>query len=65
MKTNSKAVRELIRAHILENVTDGNGDTYATLPEAIARLRAEFERVANYPNNLKRFPRNQDRFHED
>ena len=64
MRTNSKAVRALIQAHILENVTDGNGDTFPTLPEAIAHLRAEFDRVANYPANLRRFPNNQDRFHD-
>lgn len=64
MKTNCKAVRELVRAHILESVTDGNGDTYATFPEAIARLRDEFERVANYPHNLRRLPNNQERFQD-
>lgn len=64
MKTNCKAVRDQIRAHILENVTDGNGDTFATLPEAVARLRDEFARVADYPNNLHRFPNSQDRFHD-
>jgi hypothetical protein len=64
MKTNSKAVREAIRAHILENVTDGNGDTFPTLPEALAHLKSEFERVANYPANLRRIPNHQDRFHD-
>lgn len=64
MKTNSKAVREAVRAHILEAVTDGNGDTFATFDEARDRLRAEFDRVANYPANLRRIPNHQDRFHD-
>jgi hypothetical protein len=64
MKTNSKAVRDQIRAHILENVTDGNGDTFPTLPEATSHLRSEFKRVAGYPANLKRFPNHQERFHD-
>ena len=62
LRTNSKAVREQIRAHILENVTDGDGDTFATFAEAQEHLRSEFDRVANHPNNLRRFPNNQDRF---
>ena len=64
MKTNSKAVKEAIRQHITNCVTDGNGDTFPTFKEAAARLRAEFHRVADYAHNLKRFPNNQDRFHD-
>ncbi len=64
MKTNSKEVRNAIRAHILESVTDDNGETFPTLEGAILRLRGEFERVANHPANLRRFPNNQERFHD-
>lgn len=64
MRTNSKAVRDQIRAHILASVTDENGDPFATFPEASARLRAEFARVANYPHNLRRLPNNQERFQD-
>jgi hypothetical protein len=64
IRTNSKQVREVIRQHILDCVTDGNGDTYATFKEARQRLADEFERVANYPHNLRRFPNAQDRFHD-
>lgn len=64
MKTNSTPVRAAIRQHILENVTDNNGDTYAAFTDAAARLASEFDRVANYPHNLKRFPNAQDRFHD-
>lgn len=64
MRTNSKEVKNKVRAHVLDCVTDDNGDNFATLPEAVARLRAEFDRVANYPHNLKRFPNHQDRFHD-
>lgn len=64
MKTNSKAAREAIRAHILDCVTDENGDTFPEFPAARARLREEFERVAGYPSNLRRIPNNQDRFQD-
>lgn len=64
IRTNSKSVREAIRAHILEKVTDGNGDTFPTFAEAQAELRSEFDRVAGYPANLRRFPNHQDRFHD-
>jgi hypothetical protein len=63
-RTSSKHVRELVRAHILESVTDGNGDTFPALPGAIAHLKAEFDRVANYPANLRRIPNDQDRFRD-
>jgi hypothetical protein len=64
IRTNSKAVKLAIRQHIQDSVTDGNGDTFPTFEAARAHLRAEFERVANYPNNLRRFPNNQARFHD-
>lgn len=55
MKTNSKAVKETMRQHILESVTDGNGDTFPTFDAARAHLKSEFARVADYPSNLLRF----------
>mgnify|MGYP007082156011 CR=1 FL=1 len=64
VRTNSKAVRLAMQAHILANVTDGNGDTFPTFDAARAHLKAEFARVADYPNNLRRFPNHQDRFHD-
>lgn len=64
MKTNSKAVRARIQTHILESVYDGEGNPFPDLAQAIAHLRAEFDRVANYPINRLRFPNNQDRFHD-
>ena len=64
MKTNSKAVKLAMRQHILENVTDGNGDPFSTYEAAQGHLRAEFARVADYPDKLRRFPNNQDRFHD-
>jgi hypothetical protein len=62
MKTNSKQVRERIRTHILECVTGPEGESYDTLEQAKKRLQEEFNRVANYPHNVKRIPNNQDRF---
>ncbi len=64
VRTNSKSLREAIRAHILESVTNGNGDTFPTFAEAQAELRSEFARVAGYPANLRRFPNHQDRFRD-
>ena len=64
LRTNSKAVREMIRAHILNCVTDENGNSLPSFEQARDILRAEFDRVANYPANLKRIPNNQDRFHD-
>lgn len=64
MKTNNKEVKNAIRAHILESVTDDGGETFPTLEGALLRLKGEFERVANQPANLRRFPNNQERFHD-
>jgi hypothetical protein len=64
IRTNSKQVREVIRQHILECVTDGNGDTYAAFEDARQRLVDEFDRVANYPHNLRRIPNAQNRFRD-
>lgn len=64
MRTNTKAVREAIRAHIFEAVTDYNGDAFPTGQEAINHLKSEFERVANYPANMRNFPNKQERFRD-
>lgn len=62
MKSNSKEVRAKIKQHILDSVTDVNGNNYTDLKEACNRLNNEFDRVANHPHNLNRFPNNQERF---
>lgn len=62
MKTNSKIVRDLIKSHILECVTDENGENFDTFKDAANKLNSEFERVANYPYNRQRIPNNQARF---
>jgi hypothetical protein len=62
MRTNSKHVRALVRAHILESVTDKNGDNFPTNEQALAHLKEEFERVSNHPHTLKRLPNHQERF---
>ena len=62
MRTNSKQVREAIKLHILESVTDANGNYFETLNDACVRLYSEFLRVANHPYNLKRIPNDQERF---
>ena len=62
VKTNSKQVREQIKQHVIDRVMDENEESFKTFEEAKNRLLSEFKRVANYPNNLQRFPNNQDRF---
>ena len=62
--TNSKQVRDAMRKHILDAVTDENGDTLSTFEQAKERLAADFDRVANYPNNIHRFPNEEGRFHD-
>ena len=61
-RTNSTHVRAQIRAHILDRVNDNEGEPFPTIQEAAAHVRAEFERAAGYPANLRRFPNQQDRF---
>ena len=62
MKTNSKQVKELIKTHILDCVTDENENTFPTFEGAKNRLLSEFTQTANYPYNLQRFPNDQKRF---
>ena len=64
MRTNSKAVNESMRAHVLDCVTDEFGENFPTFEQARDELASEFARVADYPHNLKRFPNNQERFHD-
>lgn len=62
MKTNSKQVREQIRQHILDCVYDYMEQEFPTFEQALDHLVNEFKRVANYPNNLKLIPNDQERF---
>jgi hypothetical protein len=62
MKSNSKQVREQIKQHILDSVYNFEGEQFNDLKSAAQHLNSEFIRVANYPNNLNRFPNNQERF---
>lgn len=62
MKANNKAVRAQIRAHILENVLNEEGQYFSTFSEAQNYVKQEFNRVANHPYNLHKLPNNQDRF---
>lgn len=64
MTTNTKAVKNAIRLHILEAVTDYNGEVFLTVDEAVHHLKSEFERVANYPVNMRNIPNDKERFHD-
>jgi len=62
MRSNSKAVREQVRKHILECVHDHEDKQFDTFEDAAVHLRKEFERVANHPYNMQRIPNHQERF---
>ena len=62
IRTNSIVVREQVKKHILECVLDENENEFNIFPLLQDYVRSEFNRVANYPNNLKRIPNKQDRF---
>ena len=62
MRSNTIEVKTKIRNHILECVTDENGDNYTDYKDACRRLQSEFNRVANYPDNIQKFSNVQLRF---
>jgi hypothetical protein len=62
MKSNSKAVRDQIDTHILDTVLDEYGDNYTDVISACNRVYSEFIRVANFPQNIQRYPNIQSRF---
>ena len=62
MKTNSKQVTEAIKKHILDSVYDFEGQPFENFEDCKKHVKNEFERVANYPYNLKRIPNTQERF---
>lgn len=62
MRSNSKAVRDKVKKHILESVYDENENEFKSFDKASEYLTEEFKRVADYPNNKHRFPNDQERF---
>lgn len=62
LKTNSKEVIKQVEAHILDCVTDEDGKDFNSIVLACRYMYCEFDRVANYPNNLKSIPNEQERF---
>jgi len=62
MKSNSTAVRDQIDTHILDTVLDEYGDNYTDVISACNRVYSEFIRVANFPQNIQRYPNIQNRF---
>lgn len=63
-RSTSKIVRDKIHAHILAAVYDYEENQFPTIRDACAHLAAEFDRVANYPANVQRYPNPADRFHD-
>lgn len=61
-KTNSKHVKELVKAYILETVHDHDGEEFKTFEEAAKHLKSDFEIRAGHAYNLKRYPNVVDRF---
>ena len=62
-RTNSKHVRDQIKAHILECVRNPETDKpFEDIKDACKRMADEFERVAGDEYNRRRIPNDQDRF---
>ena len=61
-RTNSKIVKEAVKQYIFETVYDDNENTFKTFEEAAKHLKNDFNRVANHPYNMKRFPNVVNRF---
>tara|TARA_R110000782_G_C14586988_1_gene389307 strand:+ start:33 stop:395 length:363 start_codon:yes stop_codon:yes gene_type:complete len=64
LSTNSKEVKKAIEIHILDCVYNETEETFTNIKDACIHLNSEFERVANYPNNLQKFPNDQNRFQD-
>jgi len=62
IRTNSNQVRKAIQKHILESVTDGNENEFQFIKDATDYISKEFKRVADYPNNQRKIPNDQERF---
>ena len=57
-------VKKQIEQHILDCVYDYNENQFSTIQDACKHLYSEFNRVANYANNIKRIPNDQLRFQD-
>ena len=62
MKTNNKTVINAVKKHILESVLNYSEKQFTDFIDLQNYVKSEFERVANYPHNLKKFPNNKERF---
>jgi len=63
MNSNRKEVREQVKQHILESVYKDD-EPFKSFDDCAQYIASEFKRVANYPNNIKRVPNQQDRFQD-
>lgn len=45
MKTNTKAIKDRIKAYLLENVTDGNENNFKTFEELAKYIKSELVRI--------------------
>tara|TARA_R110002020_G_scaffold44348_6_gene128012 strand:- start:1574 stop:3112 length:1539 start_codon:yes stop_codon:yes gene_type:complete len=64
VRTNSKAVRDKVKKHIMDSVYDYNEEEFKDFDGASEHVVSEFKRVADYPNNLRKFPNHQERFQD-
>ena len=62
LKTSSKEVEQQVEKHILDCVIGEDGEEFNSIVLACRYMYCEFDRVANYPSNLKRIPIEQERF---
>lgn len=61
-RTNSKHVKELVKKHIFKCVFDYEDNEFKAFDELKKFVKSEFNRVTNYPYNLRKFPNEQERF---
>ena len=61
-RSTRKEVKNLIRQHIKDSVYDYECSPFDSFEGAAKHLAEEFNRVANYENNRRRIPNEQERF---
>lgn len=62
MKTNSKEVTKKMTQHIIECVTDLEGNEVKTIEQAREIIKKRFNSEFGHPFNVQRFPNHQERF---
>jgi hypothetical protein len=62
MRSNSKQVKDLIKLHILERVTDENSQEFTSFENCKKYILQRFKSEYNHPRNKQLYPNTQERF---